>query len=144
MANSYVTKRELNNLEKKLDKKLDDGLARIENLILSMNGDSAPSENTKEAKDIEETKDSEEPKKNWKDKYGTLEERTAFVGYQKRVRAEFSKYYVDSDKTMVISPKSKYNKVVDKLADDFKKNKRFSAKACEDAWKANAKKIDKK
>lgn len=136
MAN-YVTKKEFNELVGEVRGLTD----AINKLLKSDTEKEAPSNKSEEV--IEEKKSM--TKEEWLEKkHGTLEERKLFVEYQKKIRAEFSKCYADSKKTLVISPKSKYNKVVDTLAEEFKSGeKKWSAKACKDVFKANAKKIER-
>ena len=137
MANNYVTKKEFNELVGEVR-----GLTEAINKLLKNDTEKeAPSDKSEEVIEEKKTLTKEE---RLEKKFGTLEERKTFVEYQKKIRAEFSKCYADSKKTLVISPKSKYNKVVDTLANEFKSGeKKWSVKVCKDVFKANAKKIER-
>ena len=140
--NDYVLRKEFDELKVTVNNGFDE-LKGMLNQILNQDSESAPSDTEKSDEVIEEKKTMTKEERLTK-KYGTLEERKSFVEYQNKIRAEFSKCYKDSKKTMVISPKSKYNKVVDTLANEFKSGeKKWSVKACKDAFKANAKKIER-
>ena len=127
MAN-YVTKKEFNELVVAVS-----GLTEVVNKLLESDK-KAPTKKTTPKKSEKKTRS-----ERLDEKYGDIDTRKKYIDTKKLVMAEFSKCYVASNKTLAI-PKTKYNKVVTEVTESLV-GKKFSAKACKDAFKENAKEI---